>query len=100
MRFYWSWDGGKGPSEFKQANKTELQDIVNQFCDILERYQSFRAPLPNYLHLYIKRKVDEKPLDVTLNMLRECTLEAAKKYENCIAMTSDVLNILIKKMQE
>ena len=100
MKFYWSWDGGKGPSEFKQASKAELQNIVNQFCEMLERYQSFRSSLPNHLHLYIKRKISETPLDVTLPVLSECALKASEKHECCIALTSDILSILIEKMQK
>jgi len=100
MKFYWSWDGGKGPSEFKQTNKTELQDIINQFCRMLERYQSFRSALPDHLHLYLKRKINETPLDVTLTVLSECALKASEKHEYCIALTNDILSILIEKMQK
>ena len=97
MKFYWSWDGGRGPSEFKKANKAELQLVIDEYCDILGRYQSFNRPLPNNFHLYIKNKINEKPLDVTLTKLSECAFEAAKKYDSNIALTKDVLDILIKK---
>jgi len=99
MKFWWSFDGGKGPSNFKQITKTELKIVIGEYCNILNQYTSFDRPLSNNFHLYIKRKINEKPLDVTLAKLSSYAIEAARKTYGNVAFTGDVVDILIERLK-